>query len=165
MKSSRPTSIVLADDHSIVREGLRLLVESDPDFVVVGEATNGLEAIAQVKHHKPALLVLDLQMPQLDGLRTAAKVARLKPRTRVVVLTMYGDAAYLLEAMQAGAAGFVVKDSCGTDLLQAMHEVAAGRTWYSPKVAAALSLWHPSPLVPAQVPARARPTRRNSPAR
>jgi two-component system response regulator NreC len=125
-------TIVLADDHAVVREGLRHLLESDPKFKVVGEAADGLEAIELVKRRKPKVLIVDLMMPGLDGLETTRRVLRLKLKTRVIVLTMYGDEAYLLDALGSGAAGFVVKESCGADLLQAIHDVVAGRRYLSP---------------------------------
>jgi two-component system response regulator NreC len=125
-------SIVLADDHVVLREGLRLLLESDPQFVVVGEAADGLEAIELVKRRKPKLLIVDLMMPGLDGLETTRRVLRLKLKTRVIILTMYGDEAYLLDALRSGAAGFVVKESCGADLFQAIRDVVAGRRYLSP---------------------------------
>ncbi|HEV1993511.1 MAG TPA: response regulator transcription factor [Candidatus Acidoferrum sp.] len=125
-------TIVLADDHAVVREGLRLLLESDPEFAVVGEAADGLEAIELVKRRKPKVLIVDLMMPGLDGLETTRRVLRLKLKTRVVILTMYGDEAYLLDALGSGAAGFVVKESCGADLFQAIRDVVAGRRYLSP---------------------------------
>jgi two-component system response regulator NreC len=125
-------TVVLADDHVVVRQGLRALLESDPQFSVVGEAADGLEAVEMVKRRKPKVLILDLMMPNLNGLETARKVSRLKPATCVVVLTMYGNEAYLLEALRSGAAGFVVKESCGAELFQAMRTVLAGRRYVSP---------------------------------
>ncbi len=125
-------TIALADDHEVVRQGLRLLLESDPEFVVVGEAANGLEAIELVKRHKPNVLIVDLMMPHMDGLETTRRVMRLKSKTRVVILTMYGDEVYLLDALGSGAAGYVVKESCGADLFNAIRDVVAGRRYLSP---------------------------------
>ena len=125
-------TVVLADDHAIVRQGLRLLLESDPEFVVVGEAADGVEALELVKRRKPKVLVVDLMMPHLDGLETTRKISRLRLDTRVVILTMYGDEAYLLDALGSGAAGYVVKESAGADLFQAIRDVAAGRRYLSP---------------------------------
>jgi len=128
------TTIVLADDHVLVRQGLRALVESDPRCVIVGEAANGLEAIELVKLKKPRLLIVDLMMPRLNGLDTTRKVLRLKLDTRVIILSMCGDEAYVLEAMNNGAAAYVAKESCGNELLQAIHEVVAGRRYLSPRL-------------------------------
>jgi two-component system response regulator NreC len=125
-------TVALADDHVIVRQGLRLLLESDPEFVVVGEAADGIEALDLVKRRKPKVLIVDLMMPRLDGLETTRRISRLKLDTRVVILTMYGDEAYLLDALASGAAGYVVKESCGADLFQAIRDVAAGRRYLSP---------------------------------
>src|SRR4029077_8589669 len=102
------------------------------EFVVVGEAADGLEALDLVKRRKPKVLVADLMMPRLDGLETARRLSRLKLKTRVIILTMYGDDAYLLDALGSGAAGYVVKESAGADLFQAIRDVVAGRRYLSP---------------------------------
>ena len=125
-------TVALADDHVVVRQGLRLLLESDPEFVVVGEAADGIEALELVKRRKPKVLIADLMMPRLDGLETTRRLSRLKLNTRVIILTMYGDEAYLLDALGSGAAGYVVKESAGDDLFQAIRDVAAGRRYLSP---------------------------------
>lgn len=131
----------LVDDHVVVREGLRFLLESDPDVTVVGEARNGLEALTLVKRCKPDVLILDLMMPGLDGLEVTRRVSRLRLGTRVILLTMYGDEAYLRDAIKGGAMGYVVKESCGADLLQAIRDVAAGRRYLSPSLAGFERLW------------------------
>jgi len=128
------TTIVLADDHVVVRQGLRALVESSPRCVIVGEAADGLEAIELVKRKKPQVLIVDLMMPRLNGLDTTRKVLRLKLDTRVIILSMCGDEAYVLEALHNGAAAYVAKESCGNELLQAIHEVVAGRRYLSPRL-------------------------------
>jgi DNA-binding NarL/FixJ family response regulator len=130
-------TVVLADDHVVVREGLRLLLESDPECEVVGEAADGLGALDLVKLRKPDVLIVDLMMPGMDGLETTRRVSRLKSSTRVIVLTMYGDDAYLVDAFKSGATAFVVKESCGGDLLRAVHDVAAGKCYVSPQLSAA----------------------------
>ena len=132
-------TVALADDHVVVREGLRLLLESDPEFVVVGEAADGIEALELVKRRKPQVLIVDLMMPDMDGLETTRRVSRLKSDTRVVILTMYEDAAYLLDALRSGAAGYVVKESCGADLFQAIRDVVAGRRYLSPLLSEAFT--------------------------
>jgi DNA-binding NarL/FixJ family response regulator len=134
-------TVGLADDHVVVRQGLRLLLQTDPTLAVVGEAANGLEAIAMVKRLKPQVMVLDLMMPAPDGLEVTRRVSRLKLGTRVIILTMYGDAAFLLDALKGGAAGYVVKESCGTDLLRAIHEVAEGRRYLSPGLDTIVNDW------------------------
>jgi two-component system response regulator NreC len=130
-------SVVLADDHVVVRQGLRALLESDPKFVVVGEAADGLEAVELVKRRKPTVLIADLMMPGQDGLATARKVSRLKSNTRVIILSVYGDQSYVLEALRSGAAGYVVKESCGAELFQAIRVVVAGGRYLSPAVSEA----------------------------
>jgi two-component system, NarL family, response regulator NreC len=132
-------TVALADDHVVVRQGLRLLLESDPEFVVVGEAANGIEALKLVKRRKPNVLVVDLMMPRMNGLETTRRVSRLKLDTRVVVLSMYGDEVYLLDALGSGAAGYVVKESSGTDLFQAIRDVVAGRRYLSPQLSEAFT--------------------------
>lgn len=130
-------SVVLADDHVVVRQGLRALLESDSRFVVTGEAADGLEALELVKRRKPTVLIADLMMPGLDGLATTRKVMRLKSKTRVIVLSMYGDQAYVAEALKSGASGYVVKESCGAELFQALRVVVGGGRYLSPAVSEA----------------------------
>jgi len=127
-------TVVLADDHVVVRQGLRALLESDPIYAVVGEAADGHEAVELVKSRKPTVLITDLMMPGLDGLATTRKLSRLKSDTRVIILSMYGDQAYVLTALKNRAAGYVLKESCGAELFQAMREVVAGRRYLSPAV-------------------------------
>lgn len=130
-------TIVLADDHAVVRQGLRSLLESDPRFDVVGEAADGREAIDLVKRWKPMVLVADLMMPGLNGLEITRKVVRLKSPPRVVLLSMYRNEAYVLEALRIGAAGYIAKESGGAELFQAIREVAAGRRYLSPVISEA----------------------------
>jgi DNA-binding NarL/FixJ family response regulator len=130
-------TVALADDHVVVRQGLRLLLESDAGLAVVGEAADGIDAVKLVKLTKPQVLIVDLMMPGIDGLETTRRVSRLKSGTRVIVLTMYGDDAYLVDAFKSGAAAFVVKEFCGGELLQAVHDVAAGKCYVSPQLSAA----------------------------
>ena len=127
-------TVVLADDHAIVRQGLRTLLESNPLFEVVGEASNGREALALVKRRKPAVLIADLMMPGVNGLQLTSNVSRLKLKTSVIVLSMYRDDAYVLEAFRNGAAGYVAKESSGAELFQAIKETLAGRRYVSPAI-------------------------------
>ncbi len=137
LRGGAVVSVVLADDHVVVRQGVRALLESDPKFKVVGEAMDGLEAVELVKRRKPSVLIADLMMPGLDGLETTQMVLGLKLGTRVIILSMYGDPAYVLEALNSGAAGYVVKESCGAELFQALRVVAAGGRYLSPAVSEA----------------------------
>jgi len=126
------TTIVLADDHHVVRQGLRALLEAEPDFNVIGEAGDGLEAIQLIEQLRPNVLVLDLMMPGLNGLETTRQVSKHSPQTRTVILSMYANEAYVLEALSNGASAYVLKDSSSADLVQAVREVAAGRRYLSP---------------------------------
>jgi len=130
-------SVVLADDHAVVRQGLRSLLESDPQFKVVGEAADGREAIDMVMRKKPAVLIADLIMPKSNGLEVARQLSRRKSATRVLLLSMYPDEAYVLEALRNGAAGYLAKESSGTELFHAMKEILAGRRYLSPSISEA----------------------------
>jgi two-component system response regulator NreC len=125
-------TVALVDDHAIVRQGLHALLESDPNLKVVGEAANGLEAIKLVKRRKPQVVICDLMMPGLNGLETTRKVLRLRLKTRVIMLSMYRNEAYVLDALKGGAAGYVVKESSGAELFKAIRVVVAGRRYVSP---------------------------------
>jgi DNA-binding NarL/FixJ family response regulator len=125
-------TIVLADDHRIVRQGLRLLLEAEPDFRLIGEAGDGLEAVRLVEHLKPDVLVIDLLMPGLNGLEATRQVSKQVPQTRILVLSMYADDAYVVEALRNGALGYVLKDCTAANLVQAVREVFAGRRYLSP---------------------------------
>lgn len=123
------TTIFLADDHAIVRRGLRTLLENEPGFSVVGETGGGLETIRMVGELKPDVLVLDIMMDDVSGIEVARQVTKNSPRTAIVILSMYSSKGYILEALQAGARGYVVKKSATTELVQAVREVVAGRRY------------------------------------
>jgi DNA-binding NarL/FixJ family response regulator len=125
------TTIVLADDHHVVRQGLRVLLEGQPDFQLVGEAGDGLEAVQLTERLKPDVLIIDLMMPSLNGLEATRQVGQRSSHTRVVILSMHANEAYVLEALRNGAAGYVLKDSSAADLVQAVREVVAGRRYLS----------------------------------
>jgi DNA-binding NarL/FixJ family response regulator len=126
------TTIVLADDHPIVRQGMRGLLESEPGFVVVGEAGDGREAMELVERLQPDVAILDLMMPELNGLEVARRTLRLSPRTRVVILSMYSDEPHVLEALRAGAMAYVLKGTSTETLIYALREAMAGRRYLSP---------------------------------
>lgn len=126
------TTVVLADDHVIVRQGIKALLESQPDLEVVGEASNGLEACELVEKHDPDVLVVDLMMPNLTGLDVVHLVRERAPRTRVVVLSMHSNEAYVLQALHNGAIGYVLKESGDSDLVTAVRRAAGGQRYLSP---------------------------------
>jgi DNA-binding NarL/FixJ family response regulator len=126
------TTIVLADDHGVVREGLRTLLGAEPDLAVIGEEGDGLKVMALVERLKPHVLVLDVMMPGLNGLEIARQVARRAPGTRTVMLSMHANEAYVLEALRNGASAYVLKDASAAEFVKAVREVAAGRRYLSP---------------------------------
>jgi len=126
------TTILLADDHRIVRQGLRALLEAEADFSLVGETGDGLEAIKLAERLQPDVIVLDLMMPGINGLEATRQISDNCPQTRVVILSMHADEAYVLEALRNGASGYVLKDSSADDLVRAVREVEAGRRYLSP---------------------------------
>lgn len=126
------TTIVLADDHVVVRQGLRALLESEDDFEVIAEASDGLEACELVDKHHPDVLVLDVMMPNLNGLDVARQVRQRAPRTQVVMLSMHANEAYILRALRNGAIGYVLKESGNVDLVRAVRQAAIGQRFLSP---------------------------------
>jgi DNA-binding NarL/FixJ family response regulator len=126
------TRIVLADDHPVVRHGVRSLLQAEPDFSIVGEASSGLETVQLVEKLQPEVLVVDLMLPGLNGLEVTRQVKQRLPQTRVVVLSMHANEPYVLEALKNGASGYVLKDSSGTDLVLAVKQVLGGQRYLSP---------------------------------
>jgi len=131
--------IVLADDHTIMRHGLRLVLERQPDFAVVGEANNGREAIDIVVRENPDVAVIDIAMPLLNGIEAAKRIAEERVKTAVVILSMHSDESYILKALRAGARGYLLKDSAEIDLIQAIRAVSAGKAFFSPAVSSVLA--------------------------
>lgn len=125
------TTVVLADDHAIVRQGLRAVLEAASEFNVVGEVADGLQVLDVVEQMRPNVLVLDLMMPGLNGLEITRQVRLRCPQTRVVILSMHADESYVMEALRNGAAGYVLKEASTTEVAQAVREVAAGRRYLS----------------------------------
>jgi DNA-binding NarL/FixJ family response regulator len=126
--------IVLADDHQTVREALKLLCDAQPDMTVVGDAPDGQSAIALVAALQPTIVVMDLSMPGLNGLRATALLAQRAPQTRVLALTRHTEESYVRELLRAGASGYALKQSASADLLAAIRTVAAGRQYLDPGV-------------------------------
>lgn len=132
MENSEQISIVLADDHHVVRHGLSALLGAERDFRVVGEAANGLEVADLVELKRPMVLVLDLMMPGLNGVEVIPLVAKRSPKTAILVLSMYASEAYVLEALRNGASGYVLKDANPPELLEAIRTVASGKRYLCP---------------------------------
>lgn len=126
--------IVLADDHTVMRQGLRLLLERQSDFSIVGEANNGLEAVDIVIRENPDVVIMDIGMPLLNGIEAAKRIYEERLKTAIIVLSMHSDEAYVLKALRAGARGYLLKDSAESDLIQAVRAVYAGKAYFSPAV-------------------------------
>jgi two-component system, NarL family, response regulator NreC len=129
--------ILLAEDHVVVRQGFRVLLEQ-AGMVVIGEASDGLEALRLAQAHTPEVAVLDIAMPHLNGLETARRLRETVPQTKIIVLTMHTEEPYVLEALQAGAAGYVLKTQAAVDIVQAIHDAIHGAFYLSPRVANAV---------------------------
>ena len=127
--------IVLADDHTIVRQGVRKILEEHPDWEVVGEAANGRDAVRLAVDLEPDIAVLDIGMPLLNGIEATRQIARRAAGVSVVILSMYSDEAYITQVLQAGARGYLLKDSADEDLIRALTAVAQGKSFFSPAVA------------------------------
>jgi two-component system, NarL family, response regulator NreC len=125
-------TIILADDHHIVRQGVKALLENEDDFEVVGEASDGITVLTITGRLKPDILVLDLMMPGLNGLEVTRRVTKVSPATKTIILSMYMNEPYVIEALRNGAYGYILKESNITDLIRAIREVAAGRHYLSP---------------------------------
>jgi two-component system, NarL family, response regulator NreC len=131
-------TILLADDHGVVRQGFRRILEAQPDMEVVGEAGNGREAVEQASKLQPDLVVMDVAMPELNGIEATRRLKENTPRTKVLALSMHKDAVYVREILRAGAQGYLLKDSSDADLVAAIRAVAKGEGWVSPGVANAV---------------------------
>jgi len=126
--------VLLADDHTLMRRGLRLVVEQQPDLVVVGEAEDGRQAVALSASLKPDVVVLDIGMPNLNGIEAAKQITDGESGAAVVILSMHADETYILRALKAGASGYLLKDSAESDLVRAIRSVAEGKSFFSPAV-------------------------------
>jgi DNA-binding NarL/FixJ family response regulator len=135
MESHVITTIVLAEDHHLVRQGLRLLLEQETGFRLVAEAGDGLEAVQLAAKHKPDILLLDLMVPRLHGLEATRQVRQESPKTKIIILSMHADEPYVVEALRNGASGYVLKDCTAAELIGAVREVSAGRRYLSATLA------------------------------
>lgn len=145
--------ILLADDHAILRQGLRAMLDSTPDFEVVGEATTGEEAVTRSAELHPDVVLMDIQMPDLNGIEATRRVVETDPNAGVVVLTMFRDEDSVFAAMRAGARGYVVKDAGGEEVLRVVRAVANGEAHFGPEIAKRLMSFFsaPRPAAPSEV--------------
>lgn len=133
------TTIVLADDHAVVRTALRMLLESEPGFEVVAEAGDAPSAVRYVRGHKPSVLILDLNMPGPSSLESIPDIKEASPETQIVVLTMQAETAFARQALQAGVVGYVLKEAADDELVQAVRSAAGGQTYLQPALGARLA--------------------------
>jgi DNA-binding NarL/FixJ family response regulator len=130
----KPIRILLADDHTVVRKGLRLLLESQPDFQVIADAANGRETVALAERHTPDVVVMDVAMPELNGIEAARQISAKLPHTAIVFLSMHSDEGYVLKALKSGARAYLLKDSAENDLINAVKAVREGKAFFSPAI-------------------------------
>ncbi len=131
--------ILLADDHTILRKGLRLLLERESEFAVISEASNGREAVDAVGRDTPDVVIMDIAMPSMNGIEATKRISQDYPKTAVIILSVHSDEAYVLRALKSGARGYLLKDSAEIDLIQAVRAVAAGKAYFSPAVSKILA--------------------------
>ena len=130
--------IMVADDHVLVRQGFKMILAAQPDMQIVGEAANGREAVEQAEKLQPDVVLMDVTMPELNGIEATRRLATASPRTRVLALSMHKDAVYVREILRAGARGYLLKDSAEADLIAAVRSVAKGEGYLSPSVSDAV---------------------------
>jgi DNA-binding NarL/FixJ family response regulator len=135
MNSESKTSVLLVDDHPFVREGIRSFLSDLPDFEVVGEASNGNEALKMAEQHQPDFILLDINMPGLSGLEAVGQLRKINPRAKIVILTVHNSREYVLHVARSGAHGYILKEAPPEELLQAIQAIRGGQKYYSPEVA------------------------------
>ncbi|HXG32580.1 MAG TPA: response regulator transcription factor [Bryobacteraceae bacterium] len=138
MNHNKKIRILLADDHALVRQGFRLILETQPDMEVVGEAANGREAVELAQRISPDVVIMDVGMPEMGGIEATRRLAQCCPRTAVLALSMHKDSVYVREILRAGARGYLLKDAFDRDLLAAVRAVARGEGYLSPAVSEAV---------------------------
>jgi len=129
------TRILLADDHTLMRQGLRQILEQNGNFEVIAEANSGLEAVDMASKHHPDVAIIDVGMKELNGIEATAQILKQSPHTVVLILSMYSDERYVIRAVKAGARGYVLKNSAGDELVHAIQQVQRGNAYFSPAVA------------------------------
>ncbi|MEX0900529.1 MAG: response regulator transcription factor [Gammaproteobacteria bacterium] len=141
----KPVRVLVADDHGVVREGLVALIEADGACVVVAQAADGVEAVERAQASRPDVAIIDIGMPRLNGLEVVRRLRATLPETAVLVLTHHDEAEYVLALVQAGATGYLVKDTAGAELRNAVRKLAAGQGYLGPQAAKALAAAHQKP--------------------
>jgi DNA-binding NarL/FixJ family response regulator len=131
---SRKIRILLADDHAVVRQGFKLIINQEPDMEVVGEASDGADAVRLTQTLKPDVVIMDIAMPKVNGVEATRRIVENQPSSRVVILSMHKDAVYVRETLRSGAKGYLLKDSIDNDLLRAIRAVAQGDGFLSPEI-------------------------------
>jgi DNA-binding NarL/FixJ family response regulator len=126
-----PIRVVLADDHTIVRDGLRALLEANPEIKVVGDAANGRQVVSQVRELQPDVVIMDISMPEMNGIDATRQILETSPQVRVIILSMLGTADHVFHALQAGVRGFLLKESAGREVMEAVQSVYAGEMYFS----------------------------------
>src|SRR5438132_1593840 len=130
--------ILLADDHAVVRQGFKMILDAQPDMEIVGEAGNGREAVELAAQLRPDVVIMDVAMPELNGIEAARRMVDAMPHLRILALSMHKDSVYVREILRAGARGYLLKDSVAADLVAAVRAVAGGQSWLSPAVSNAV---------------------------
>ena len=133
-ETGKKIRVLLADDHTLVRQGFRRMLEDDPEIVVVGEARTGLEAMELCKNLKPDIVVMDLSMPELGGLEATAEILKDNPKVKILILSMFSNEAYIRKAFELGAKGYMLKNAIEVDLNRAVRALAEGQAYFSPGI-------------------------------
>ncbi|MEY3283702.1 MAG: hypothetical protein RIR86_1715 [Acidobacteriota bacterium] len=136
--TERRTTVLLVDDHAVVRQGFRMIISAEPDFEVIGEASNGREAVQEAELLQPDIVLMDVSMPELNGIEATRRIVAVAPRTRILALSMHRDSVYVREILRAGASGYLLKEAGDQDLLTAIRAVAQGQGYLSPAVSDAV---------------------------
>lgn len=131
---NKKTKIILVDDHQLFREGVKRILESEPAFEIIGEGTNGIEALSLVDSLRPDIVVMDVNMPEMNGVEATKQIVDLYPETKVVILSIHAEQTYVLDSLKNGASGYLVKETTPSELIGGIKEVAKGRKYLHPEV-------------------------------